>query len=340
MVPTSDLHTEGPGNPINGPCELLAESLGPDPEFGGQLVPPAAGGTLVGQVPLGRGQTFSELADEFVEGDRLARARAGGRDVGRVARTQGLMRVFAAFRGQPPGLVDRLVSSDGRQQAEKLLGPLQVVLAQRRPDEEAAEHRLANVLGIEQAAKTGRLQVDSHRTPHDRLILPDQLDGRLRVARPDSAHEVRKGGRLRHGPSPVEEMAMRSILTRSRPGSKQNSRPKASRWAADDISVAGQSSPQWLGLEYEFAPGGGRVIYRDGREDLDGPRAFAADAKAKVPAIDLTEGKDTYPGVYRVGPGRDTLTVSFTIAPGGGRPADAARRREEPDGTSVPRPAG
>ena len=97
--------------------------------------------------------------------------------------------------------------------------------------------------------------------------------------------------------------------------------PLPGRWAADDMSIAGRSSPQWLGLEYEFAPGGRWVIYRGGREDPDGPRAFAADATAAVPAIDLTEGKETYAGVYRVGPGRDRLTVSLPIARGGGRPA-------------------
>jgi uncharacterized protein (TIGR03067 family) len=96
--------------------------------------------------------------------------------------------------------------------------------------------------------------------------------------------------------------------------------PPLGRWAADDMFIAGQSSPQWLGLEYEFAAGGRWVIYRDGRQDPGGPRSYTADSKAKPAAIDLTEGKDIYPGVYKVGPDGDTLTVSFSYAPGGARP--------------------
>jgi uncharacterized protein (TIGR03067 family) len=97
--------------------------------------------------------------------------------------------------------------------------------------------------------------------------------------------------------------------------------PHLGRWAATGIHVNGQPSQQWQGLEYEFAPAGRWVIYRDGQELGGGPRSFAADPKAKVPTIDLTENQQTHLGVYQVGPGGDTLTVSFNIVNGGGRPA-------------------
>jgi hypothetical protein len=67
--------------------------------------------------------------------------------------------------------------------------------------------------------------------------------------------------------------------------------PLLGRWAASGMHIGGMPSPQWAGLEYEFGPDGRWVIYRDGAELSDGPRSFAADPKAKVPAIDLTEGK-------------------------------------------------
>jgi hypothetical protein len=80
--------------------------------------------------------------------------------------------------------------------------------------------------------------------------------------------------------------------------------------------------PQWPGLEYEFTDRGTWVIYRDGRELPDPTRSYVVDRKAKPPSIDLTElGRDPYPAVYEVGPGGDTLTISFPIAGGRARPA-------------------
>ncbi len=97
--------------------------------------------------------------------------------------------------------------------------------------------------------------------------------------------------------------------------------PLLGRWEATDLYIGGESSPQSAGLEYEFCPDGRWVIYRNGVEMTGGPRSFAAGPKAKLPAIDLTEGKEQYPGVYLVGPDTNVLTVSFSIGKERSRPA-------------------
>lgn len=80
------------------------------------------------------------------------------------------------------------------------------------------------------------------------------------------------------------------------------------RWAATQVEIGGTDTGQHMGLEYEFNPAGGWVIYRDNKA-LDGPRGYVIDPKAKPAAMDLTENKSTYPGIYKVE--EDTLTLLF-----------------------------
>lgn len=106
--------------------------------------------------------------------------------------------------------------------------------------------------------------------------------------------------------------------------------PLLGRWMATGMHISGMPNTQWMGLEYEFTPDGRWLIYRDGAELTERPRSFVSDAKTKVPAIDLTEGKEQYLGVYQVGPGGDTLTVSFNTNKESTRPTGI-----EPDGATM-----
>src|SRR4051812_38966550 len=96
--------------------------------------------------------------------------------------------------------------------------------------------------------------------------------------------------------------------------------PLQGRWVATTMYLRGKADPQWSGLEYEFTKAGQWIIYRNAQEDSLGPRSYVSDPQAKLPTIDLTENGQTYPGVYRVGPDGDTLTLSFNCGNGANRP--------------------
>ena len=88
------------------------------------------------------------------------------------------------------GLLGDLVARHRAEQGEQLLGAVQVVLAQGRADEEALEHRLAEVGRLEQAPEPGIPQPQSDLHPQGRLEAADELDGGRLVAGPDPAQEL------------------------------------------------------------------------------------------------------------------------------------------------------
>lgn len=92
--------------------------------------------------------------------------------------------------------------------------------------------------------------------------------------------------------------------------------PLVGRWAAASIVVNGKASTT-DGLEYEFTADGKWVIYRNG-VPLDGnTRSYTATGGA----IDLTERRSPYPGVFKVD--KDTLTICFRHD-GADRPKDVS----------------
>lgn len=98
--------------------------------------------------------------------------------------------------------------------------------------------------------------------------------------------------------------------------------PLVGRWSCTALTIAGKADPQWQGLEYEFTPAGGWVIYRDGKDIGGIVRTYTADPKTAPGAIDLCERADgvAQPSLYKVD--GDTLNLSIRTESGGTRPAD------------------
>jgi uncharacterized protein (TIGR03067 family) len=81
------------------------------------------------------------------------------------------------------------------------------------------------------------------------------------------------------------------------------------RWTCTALTVDGQPSPQWTGLEYELTADGKWVIYRDGK-DLGGVnRTYKVDPAAKPATLDACERADGVHtlGIYKVG--ADAMSV-------------------------------
>ena len=124
----------------------------------------------------------------------------------------------AAVGPQPPHLPEQLVTGHGRQQTHQPAGRVEVILPGGGADEEAGPDRLADVHGIEEAAKIGVGQAGPDRPAHGRPVVLDQLRLGGIVAAPHSADEVMKGMVRRHRRTPRTGRRTCSLFVPAAPG--------------------------------------------------------------------------------------------------------------------------
>src|SRR5205085_5715763 len=86
------------------------------------------------------------------------------------------------------GLVEQLVAGHGGQQAQQLIGRVEVVLAAGGADEEAEQDRLADVHRVTGAAQAGVGETEADGPADGRLVAADQLGGSRLVAAADPAN--------------------------------------------------------------------------------------------------------------------------------------------------------
>ena len=89
-------------------------------------------------------------------------------------------------RAAQPTLL-RAIRVKKRQQLRRLA---EVVLAGGGPVEKARQHRLTDVVGIDQSSQARVLEGEAHFAPDERLVAANQLLGRDDISSPDAAQEV------------------------------------------------------------------------------------------------------------------------------------------------------
>ena len=153
----------------------VPEAITPRARVAAGLLPGVARGDLAAGRGALPGQTLDPTHDRRV----VAAGPAAGLDPAKIA----------------PGsavalhLVSQLVPCHRCEQLEQLLGRLQLVLPQGGADEEAGQHRLADVHRVEQPVQPGVHQPDA-RSPADRWLVPThQLRCRLPVPGPNATEQ-------------------------------------------------------------------------------------------------------------------------------------------------------
>jgi uncharacterized protein (TIGR03067 family) len=97
--------------------------------------------------------------------------------------------------------------------------------------------------------------------------------------------------------------------------------PLVGRWECTDLTRNGKDNLQGPGLEYEFTPEGGWMVYRVGKDIGGIGRRYKVDPKAGPGAVDLFERDDgvALPSLYKV----DGATLILSIRTDkGNRPTD------------------
>ena len=150
-------------------------------------------------VALLRRQTAAQRLQQvaargYLFGPRLG----GGHQIGRVGQPAGLARVapLPVVEAGEPG---QLVLGHAHQQGDQLRRVVEVILPGGGADEEAGQHRLADVHRIE-AALQGRVgQAGAHGQADGRLVAAHQLLGGRGRRRSGCVAGTRRRGRLGHG---------------------------------------------------------------------------------------------------------------------------------------------
>jgi hypothetical protein len=83
-----------------------------------------------------------------------------------------------------------LVPGHGHEQAEDLIGTLEIILPRGGADEEAGHHRLADIHRIEHADQAGVLELEPNLPAHQRLVAAHQLSGGPIVAGADPSNQL------------------------------------------------------------------------------------------------------------------------------------------------------
>src|SRR6516162_7170595 len=102
----------------------------------------------------------------------------------------------------PPRLEGHLIPGDADQQPAQLCRIDQIVLSRSGTDEEAGQHRLANVHRVKRASQIRVAQAHPDLQPDGGLELLDQLRRSLLVAAADAPNKLRKRGIIGHRRSP------------------------------------------------------------------------------------------------------------------------------------------
>jgi hypothetical protein len=95
-------------------------------------------------------------------------------------------------------LVGQLVTRDAGQEFQQFLRRARLVLAEGGADKKRAQHRLADIHGIQDAPHAAVTKLNAHNAADDRLVL---------------AHQLRRG-RLIPSPHAPDQTAKRRVLPR------------------------------------------------------------------------------------------------------------------------------